>query len=78
MADEYTPTMSDFREAWVDMRANSIQEVPLAQAEYDRALAAYEKALRERIAQDIEAVPHGHRALYPASYFASIARGATR
>ncbi|QAY70014.1 hypothetical protein [Xylanimonas protaetiae] len=32
------------------------------------------RAAAERIAQAIEAVPHGHRALYPAAHFAKIAR----
>lgn len=36
MSTEYTPTTNDFRDAWVDARAHSIQQIPLARAEFDR------------------------------------------
>lgn len=56
MADDvvyYEATMDDFRDAWVDTRAHSIQQVPLAQAEYDRVLAAHDEAVRQDLRERI-------------------------
>lgn|GEM_PF-2938218 len=40
MSDEYTPSVDDLRMGWADLRSGSTEDVPLAFAEFDRALAA--------------------------------------
>lgn len=77
MADEYTPTTQQVREAWAEYRTGTASRRPMHRAEFDRWRAAEEKVLRECIAQDIEAAARTDLALglYGAI---DIARGATR
>lgn len=49
----HTPTTNDLRDAWVDARANSIQQVPLAQAEFERWLAQYKQDVLRGVADKI-------------------------
>ena len=70
---EYTPTMEEVRTAY---EAGGGYRWPERGEQFDRWLAAHDRELRERIAQDIEAYAvFLDRALYPASTFARIARG---
>lgn len=48
---EYTPSTGDVRIAWSDTRASSIQEVPLAEAEFNRWLVSIQdESFREGLA----------------------------
>ena len=77
---EYTPTMDEIK-GWYagavdEYRCDTGMSMDEGEAAFDRAIAAHDRELRERIAQDIEAYAvFLDRALYPASTFARIARG---
>lgn len=56
MSDEYTPTMDHIRSAYADRAFTGPgQDVLLAQ--FDRAIAAHDKALREQIVLGIMSLP---------------------
>jgi hypothetical protein len=80
VADEYTPTTDEVREAWADHQTGIASRRQMHRDDFNQWLDQRDQAIRERIAQDIEAEAeyeevYGCRAMHEA---ARIARGETR
>lgn len=51
---DYTPTTDDVRMGWADLRAETVQEGLLAEAEFDRWLAQHDAEIQAQALRDAE------------------------
>lgn len=62
MSEDYTPSMDELQDTWVDSQGPAdprapratVEEVEAWQAEFHRAIAAHDAELREQITREIE------------------------
>lgn len=83
MADDYTPTTEEVRRYYVEGRLSAHDgSEPASSAQFERWQDAFVESIRERIAQDIEALVLPNDSSPAADWFrtraAGLARGATR